>query len=134
MADYIVLKEQIKTLFKGYVSTHTLKECEKYYYQLEEISQEDALLFALCIAQRYFAQFESDFYDHIGTMVFHNGNNAMLLTLLTEQLSSSNNAVKEYCQTLIENITAGLQQTAREEFIYDKAYLDTLRNTLQNSN
>lgn len=130
---YMKVKQQLKEHFSEFVNAHTLFDCVEYYYYLEEYSAEDALLFLIYVVERYVDEFESDFYDHIGCMVFHDGNNSMLFLLLKAQLSTRNDNAKKYYQFLIDSLVVGLQYTARNGFFYDEKYLATLRERISSN-
>lgn len=130
---YMQVKQQLKEHFSEFVNAHAFAECVEYYYYLEGCSAEDALLFLIYMVERYVEEFECDFYDHIGCMVFHDGNNSMLFLLLKAQLATTNDNAKEYYQVLIDGLVVGLQYTARNGFFYDEKYLAVLREKISSN-
>ncbi len=124
-------KKEVIHFFQKYVNEHSLNECTAYYYFLEDRSQADALLFALPMIERYADDFDHDIYDHLGCMVYHDGNNAMLHDLLRAELESKNEPAKAYLHILIKTIADRLQKTATKGFYYDEAYLQKAREQLR---
>lgn len=129
---YIQLKEQLILSFQNYVDCNTLDDSIEYYNFLEEHSQEDALLFAIPMIERYIDELEDDLYDHLRCMVFHDGNNSMLHCLVKAEMKLTNADAKKYCNSLMGEIMAGLQKTAANGFSYDEQYLCALRKVVQN--
>ena len=122
--NYIELKNQLNLFYQEYVQTHTLDECVGYYYFLENSAEEDALLFAIPMIEKYVDEFDHEIYDHIGCMTFHDGNNSMLYNLLKAEMSSQNESAKAYYKQLIESTIAGLQTTAAHGYQYPTDILE----------
>ena len=116
--SYIELKNQLSLFYQEYVKNHTLDECVDYYYFLENNAEEDALSFAVPMIEKYIDELDSEIYDHIGCMTFHDGNNSMLYNLLKAEMSSQNESAKAYYKQLIESTIAGLQTTAAHGYQY----------------
>ena len=86
-AGYTAYKRQLLSLFQDYADSHTLAECVDYFFFLEGHSQEDALLFALPVIERYVDEFDHDIYDHIGCMLLIDGNHTMLHSLVQAEMA-----------------------------------------------
>jgi hypothetical protein len=82
--------------------------------------------------EKYIEHFDNFEYDHIGRMVFHDGNDAMLRNLLKAEITSKNASAMEHCGNLIDGLTEGLQMTARKGFKYDEEYLAMRKEKIKN--
>ena len=133
--NYAELRSQLAAFFQNYVDIHTLDECVEYYYFLEHRSQEDALLFALPMIEKYVDEFDHEIYVHIGCMLLVDGNNTMLHNLLKAEMVSQNADAKLYYnKMLIPSVTDGMQKNASHGFVFSDDYLHKLRRRIQESN
>jgi len=130
--NYTESKNQLASFFQDYVDNHTLDKCVAYYYFLENLSQEDALLFALPMIEKYVEEFEHEIYIHIGCMLLVDGNDSMLYNLLKAEMGTQNADAKLYYnEILIPSIVDGLQKNVRPGFTFSEDYLNALREKLQ---